>query len=110
MNDRKPGRWLFIAAAGVPGLALAAFCAVGIHEWWLISSGQIAVIPTPVPGMKSAPEVPAARLVPLILVSGALAAAFAYALWRGSRRALVGAWVAVALVIAFAVLRRTLLA
>lgn len=103
-------RWAFIAAAAVPCAVLAAFCVVGIHEWWLISTKQIVVIPAPVPGATSAPEVPAARLLPLILASGALAGAFAFALWSGSRRALFAAYGAVALLIALAILRRSLLA
>lgn len=95
-------RWLFLAAAAIPCAALLLFCVVGVHEWWLISTRQIAVIPAPMPGATSAPEVPAARLVPLIVASGALGAMFAYALLKGSRRALLGAWLAVGLVMAVA--------
>lgn len=91
--------WAFLAAAAIPCAALLVFCGVGIHEWWLISTRQIVVIPPPMPGATSAPEVPAARLVPLILGSGALAAMFAYALLRGSRRVLISAYLAVCLVI-----------
>lgn len=93
-------RWLFIAAAAVPCAALLVFCGTGIHEWWLISTHQIAVIPTPVRGATSAPEVPATRLLPLILGSATLAALFAYAGLRGSARVLICAYLAVGLVIA----------
>lgn len=93
-------RWAFIAAAAIPCAALLLLCVVGLHEWWLISTGQIVVIPRPVPGTTSAPEVPAARLLPLIVTSGALGAMFAFALLKGSRRALIGAYLAVGLLIA----------
>lgn len=105
-NEAPPNAWLFRAAAAIPCAVLLAFCAVGIHEWWLISTHQIAVIPPVTQGMTSAPEVPAARLVPVILGSGILAAMFAYALWRGSRRALGGAYAAVVLVIGVILVRR----
>lgn len=100
--------WLLVSAAAVPCAALLVFCGIGIHEWWLISTRQIAVIPNVAPGTTSAPEVPAASLLPLIFVSGALAAAFAYAGWRGSRRALGSAYLALALVVLLAVLRKAL--
>lgn len=90
--------WAFVAAAAIPCAALLLLCVVGLHEWWLISTKQIVVIPTPGPGATSAPEVPAARLVPLIVASGALGAMFAFALLKGSRRALIGAYLAVGLV------------
>ena len=101
-----PRSWLFIAGAAIPCLAALLFCAVGIHEWWLISTHQIAVIPTPTRGATSAPEVPAARLLPLILGSGMLAAMFAYALLRGSRGVLLSAYLAVAFVVAVTLVRR----
>jgi hypothetical protein len=101
-------RLAFLAAAGIPCAVLLAFCAVGLHEWWLISSGQIAVVPTPAPGATSAPEVPASRLVPSILASGILGAMFAYALLRGSRGALISAYLAVGLLIGMTFVRRIL--
>lgn len=101
-------RWIFLVAAAVPCAALLVFCGVGIHEWWLISTNQIAVIPTPRPGATSLPEVPAARLVPMILGSGILAATFAYALLRGSRGALLSAYLAVGLVMAVSYVRHVL--
>lgn len=100
--------WMFRLAAAIPCAVLLSFCAVGIHEWWLISTHQIAVVPPVTRGMTSAPEVPAARLLPLILGSGILAAMFAYALWRGSKRALGSAYVAVGLVIGVTLVRRML--
>lgn len=100
--------WAFLAAAAIPCVALLLFCGFGIREWWLISTHQIAVIPTPVPGAMSAPEVPAARLVPLILGSGMLAALFAYAFFRGSKRALITAYLAVVLVLGVTYVRRIL--
>jgi len=101
-------RWAFLAAAAIPCVALLVFCGIGIHEWWLISTKQIVVIPTPMPGATSAPEVPAARLVPLILGSGLLAAMFAYALLRGSRGALICGYLTVCLVIGVTYVRRML--
>lgn len=98
-------RWAFLLAAGIPCAALLVFCAVGIHEWWLISTHQIAVIPAPRPGDASAPEVPAARLLPLILVSGLAAALFAWAFLRRSGRLLGSAYLAVLLVLLAAYLR-----
>ena len=103
---RLKSSWAFLAAAAIPCAVLLVFCGVGIHEWWLISTNQIAVIPTPTRGTTSAPEVPAASLLPLILGSGGLAAMFAYALFRGSRGALVGAYLAVGLVIGVTLVRR----
>lgn len=101
-------RWAFLAAAAVPCVVLLAFCGIGIHEWWLISTHQIAVIPAPKPGAAMAAEVPAARLVPLILGSGTLAALFAYAFLRGSRGALITAYLAVFLLIGVIYVRRML--
>jgi hypothetical protein len=101
-------RWAFLAAAAIPCAALLLFFAVGAHEWWLVSSGQIVVIPTPTPGTSSAPETPASRLVPLILGSGILAATFAYAFLRGSRKALIAGYAAIGLLVAVAVVRRML--
>lgn len=100
--------WIFLAAAAIPCAVLLVFCGVGIHEWWLISTHQIAVIPTPMRGTTSAPEVPAASLLPLILGSGILAAMFAHALLRGSRRALLGAYLAAGFVIGLILVRRML--
>jgi len=93
-----PRSWLFIAGAVIPGLAALLFCAVGINEWWLISSGQIAVIPAPTPGVTEAQEVRAWTLLPFIAGSGAIAAAFGYALLRGSRKALIAGYGAVAVI------------
>lgn len=95
-------RWGFRAAAALPCAALLLLCIVGLHEWWLISTRQIVVIPTPSPGTTLAEEVPAARLLPLIFGSGALAAVFAYALLKESRRVLIGAYLAAGLVVAVA--------
>jgi len=106
VRTSSPNRWAFFAAAGIPCVALLVFCGVGIHEYWLISTQQIVVLPALTPGTTSAPGVPAARLVPLILGSGVLAGLFAYAFLRGSRRALAGAYLAVVVVIGFAVVRR----
>ncbi len=92
--------WLFIAAAAIPCVAALLFCAVGIQEWWLISTEQIAVIPAPKPGVSTAREVPASSLLPFIFGSGALAATFGYALLRNSRRVLVAGYVAVGLIAA----------
>lgn len=100
--------WAFRAAAAIPCVVLLAYCLVGLHEWWLISTKQIVVIPPVARGTTSAPEVPASRLVPLILGSGILSATFAYALWRGSRRALGAAYLAVALLVAAILVRRML--
>ena len=97
--------WAFLLAAAIPCVALLVFCGIGIHEWWLISTHQIAVIPTPRPGEGSAPEVPAARLLPMILGSGFLAALFAYAFRHGSGRILASAYLAVFLVLGAAYLR-----
>ncbi|MGH8442386.1 MAG: hypothetical protein ACRETF_05730 [Nevskiaceae bacterium] len=105
---RVPTSWLFAAAAAIPCAALLVFCGIGVHEWWLISTRQIAVIPAVTPGTTSAPEVPASSLLPLIFVSAGLAAAFGYAWLRGSRRTLAGAYLALALVIALAVIRKAL--
>ena len=97
---RVKNSWLFIAAAAIPCVLLLIFCGVGIREWWLIHTQQIVVIPTPRRGDTTAPGLPASALVPLILGSGALAAMFAYAWLRGSRRALYGAYLVLCLVIA----------
>jgi hypothetical protein len=93
-------RWIFLAAAAIPCVLLLVFCGVGIREWWLISSQQIVVIPGAMRGGTTPPGLPASALVPLILGSGALAAMFAYALLRGSRRALYCAYLVLCLVIA----------
>lgn len=90
---------MFSTAAAIPCCALLLFCGFAIHEWWLISTHQIVVTPALARGASSAPEVPASRLLPLIIGSGLLAAAFAYSLLRGSMRVLIGAWLAVALVV-----------
>ena len=100
--------WAFLAAAAIPCVALLLFCGLGLHEWWLISTKQIVVIPTPTPNVTSAPEVPAARLLPLIIGSGILAAMFAYALLRGSRGALITAYLTVGLLLGVAYVRRML--
>lgn len=97
---RPERNWIFSVAAAIPCAVLLLFCAVAVHEWWLISSGQIAVIPTPAPGASSAPNVPASNLLPLIFGSGILAALFAYALLRRSWRVLIGAYLAVSMLIA----------
>jgi len=94
--------WLFLAAAAIPCIAALLFCGVGIHEWWLIGTKQIAVIPRPHPGDTSMPEVPASSLIPFILGSGALAATFGYALLRGSRKVLIAGYAAVGLIAALA--------
>lgn len=100
--------WLFLAAAAVPCVAALLFCAVGIQEWWLIRTGQIAVIPAPRPGVASAVEVSASSLLPLILGSGALAATFGYALLRRSRRVLVAGYAIVALIAGLAYAARAI--
>jgi hypothetical protein len=97
---------LFVAAAGVPCVLLLIFCATGAHEWWLITTQQIVVAPSPKPGMTSIPEVPASSLLPLIFGSAALAAAFGYALLRRSGTALVAAYAAVLLLAGAAVVLR----
>jgi len=103
-------RWLFVLAAGLPCLALLVFCVIGAQEWWLISTKQIAVIPMPRPGQASAPEVPAARLVPWVLGSAALAITFAYALARRSTRALALGYAALLAVLGAAWARHALAA
>jgi len=101
-------RWAFLAAAVIPCMALLLFCGVGIREWWLITSHQIAVVPAPTSGATSAPEVPAASLLPLIFGSGILAAMFAYAFVRESRGTLITAYLAVGLLIGVTYVRRML--
>ena len=91
--------WAFIAAAAIPCVAALLFFAVGAHEWWLISTNQIAVIPAPRPGQAAeSVEVSASSLLPLVLGSGALAATFGYALLRRSRGALIAGYTIVALI------------
>lgn len=102
---RPPHGWLFSLAAALPCLALLLLAGVGLHEWWLIATNQIAVVPMPKAGDAVAVEVPASRVLALVLGSGALAATFGYALLRGSRKALVGGYVAVLLVAGVAWLR-----
>jgi hypothetical protein len=92
-------RWAFRAAAAIPCVVLLAFCGFAIHEWWLIHSHQIVITPVPRPGQNSVPEMPAARLLPFIVGSALLAATFAYAVVRSSKAALVGGYVAIALLI-----------
>lgn len=94
----KARRWLFLAAAAIPCVVLLAFCGIAVHEWWLIATKQIAVIPTPRPGTTFAQEVSAASVVPFILGSGFLAAIFAWAGLRGSSKALIAAYAAVGLI------------
>lgn len=101
-------RWAFLAAAVVPCAVLLLFCAVTVHEWWLISTNQIVVTPRPSPGVSSVPEVPAERLLPIIVGSGLLAAGFAFAAWRRSRAGLVSAYLALVLVALLPLLRRML--
>jgi hypothetical protein len=102
--------WPFTLAAAIPAGVLLLYCAVGLHEWWLIASGQIAVIPAPKPGDTSMPEVPAASLLPLIFVAGAMAAGFIWAWLRGSRRILQGSYLALLGLIALAMARHALMA
>jgi len=101
-------RWAFLGAAALPCALLLAFCGYTIHEWWLISTHQIAVVPAPARGATSVVEVPAARLVPVILGSALLAATFAYALLRGSRWTLLGGYLALGLLILAPLVRRVL--
>lgn len=101
-------RWLFLAAAAVPCIVLLLFCGVAAHEWWLIATKQIAVIPAPRPGDTFAQEVPSANLVPFILGSGFLAALFAYAALRGSRKALIAGYAVVGLIAGLAYAARAL--
>ena len=99
--------WAFIAAAAVPCLAALLFFVVGAHEWWLISTNQIAVIPAPRPGQAAeSVEVSASSLLPLVLGSGALAATFGYALLRRSRRVLVAGYAIVAVIAGLAFFSR----
>ena len=100
--------WAFIAAAALPCLAALLFFVVGAHEWWLISTRQIAVIPAPRPGQADVVEVSASSLLPLVLGSGALAALFGYALARGSRKALLAGYATVALIAALTYAARAL--
>lgn len=104
-----PRRWTFIAAAAIPCGVLLLFCAAGAREWWLITTGQILVIPAAMAGSSSPHEVPAAQLVPWILGSGALAAAFVHALWRNSRRRLLAAYLATGLALGAVLVIRALL-
>ena len=102
-------RWAFIAAAAIPCIAALLFLGIGIHEWWLISSGQIAVIPAPRPGQAAeSVEVSAGSLLPLLLASAALAATFGYALLRRSTRVLVAGYAVVALIAGLAWAARAL--
>ena len=101
-------RWLFLAAAVIPCVLLLLFCGVAAHEWWLIATKQIAVIPTPKPGDSFAQEVSAASVVPFILGSGVLAAIFAYAALRGSRKALIAGYAAVGLIAGLAYAARAI--
>jgi hypothetical protein len=105
MRLRPSHGWWFSLAAALPCLVLLAFAGIGLHEWWLIVTNQIAVVPMPKAGDAVAVEVPASRVLPLVLGSGALAAAFGYALLRGSRKVLGGAYAALALVIGAAAAR-----
>jgi hypothetical protein len=100
--------WLFIAAAAIPCFLLLAFCGVAVHEWWLIATGQIAVIPTPRPGDAFAQEVSASSVVPFIIGSGALAVTFAYAALCGSRKALIAGYAAVGLIAGLAYAARAI--
>lgn len=102
-------RWTFIAAAAIPCGVLLLFCVAGAREWWLITTGQILVIPAAMAGSSAPHEVPAARLVPWILGSGALAAAFAQALWRDSRRLLLAAYLVTGLALGAVLTVRALL-
>lgn len=100
--------WSFTFAAALPCLALLLFAGIGLHEWWLIATNQIAVVPMPRPGDAVAPEVPASRVMLLVAGTLALAATFGYALWKGSRKALAGGYFALLLVVGLAVLKRAL--
>ena len=101
-------RWLLLAAAAIPCVVLLLFCGIAVHEWWLIATNQIAVIPTPRPGASFAQEVSAASVVPFILGSGFLAALFAYAGLRGSRKALIAGYVTVGLIAGLAYAARAI--
>lgn len=100
--------WPFIAAAAIPGAAALLFCGTGIREWWLIRTHQIVVIPTPHRGDTSLPEMPASNALPLVAFSGLVTVLFAYALLRGSKKALISGYLIVGLVAALAWLRHTL--
>lgn len=97
---RVKSHWVFLGVAGIPCAVMLIFCGVALHEWWLISSGQIAVIPSPVRGQPSVPEVPAASLLPLIVGSAVLAILFAYAALRRSKTALATGYLALLLLAA----------
>lgn len=101
-------RWAFVAAALIPCTLLLVLCGIGLHEWWLISTNQIVVTPRPTPGAGSVPQVPAQRLLPLIVGSGLLAAWFGYAGWRGSKAALASGYLALALLALAPLIRRLL--
>lgn len=90
--ESRAGRIAFVVAAGLPALALLAFAAIGVHEWWLIHTHQITVIPRPVPGQSSVPNMPASNALILAAASAAFAGLFAYAWLRRSRLALAGGW------------------
>jgi hypothetical protein len=98
--------WIFLGAAGVPCVVLLVFFGTAVYEWWLISSGQIAVIPRPMRGQSSVPEMPAASLLPLILGSAMLAALFAFAWLRRSKAALATGYLIALLLIAAPLVRR----
>ena len=100
--------WAFTLAAALPCLALLVFAGIGLHEWWLIVTNQIAVVPMPKAGDAVAVEVPAARVLPLVLGSGALAGVFAWAWWRGSGRALASGYAILLLIVGLALARRLL--
>jgi hypothetical protein len=100
--------WPLRLAAALPCVVLLGFCGIGIHEWWLIVSHQAVVIPVPVPGQKWAEELPATSLLPFILGGAALAAVFAYAAIRLSKRALIWGYVALLIVASLPLIRHAL--
>jgi hypothetical protein len=108
VTPRVKRSWIFLAAAAIPCVLLLAFCSFWVHEWWLISTHQIVMIPTPKRGQTWASEMPASDLVPVILGSGALAALFGYALFRGSKRVLGCAYLILGLIMVAPLVKRML--
>ena len=102
------GRWLFVLAAGIPCVVFFIILCVGVHEWYLVATHQVVVIPRPQKGDVSVPNMPASDLYPWIFVSGALTAAFAYALMRNSTRILKAGWLLVLAIVAQAWIRHHL--
>lgn len=104
MNKRR----LFLVAAAIPAVLFLGIFLFGLNDWYMITTHQLVVIPRPLKGQTSVPNMPASDLYPWIIATGTLTATFGYALWRRSKRALAGGYFLIFVIVAQAWIRHHL--